>query len=247
MPTMNCDEYRERISADPSETFDGGTEHVASCDACRGYRDGLRRFDERIARALAIDVPPVSIPDLSRDETVVDLEGRRERRNLLARGPAWIAIAASVALAFFLTFRDPGTSVSDADLAAEVVAHMDHEQASRRVTSDTVPPRVLQAVLEPEVRSFDLSGAPVTYARNCIINGNSVPHLVAQGESGPITLILLPDESIKTAIPLEGESVHGVLLPVGDGSIAVIGEREQQMPEIGTIGRQLAGSVEWRI
>jgi hypothetical protein len=70
---------------------------------------------------------------------------------------------------------------------------------------------------------------------------------VIQGRSGPVTLILLADETIDAPIPLSGDNVHGVLLPVGSGSIAVIGQREDQLDEIGQIGRKLAESVEWTI
>jgi hypothetical protein len=87
----------------------------------------------------------------------------------------------------------------------------------------------------------------VTYAMSCVINGRTVPHLVIQGNKGPVTLILLPEETIDASVPLTGENVHGVLLPVGNGSIAVIGQREDQLDEIGDIGRKLAESVEWNI
>jgi hypothetical protein len=82
---------------------------------------------------------------------------------------------------------------------------------------------------------------------SCVINGNTVPHLVIQGERGPVTLILLPDETIDKAIRLSGVNVQGVILPVGSGSIAVIGEREDQLEEIGEIGRRLSETVHWNI
>jgi hypothetical protein len=82
---------------------------------------------------------------------------------------------------------------------------------------------------------------------SCVINGRTVPHLVIQGRSGPVTLILLADETIDASMPLSGDNVHGVLLPVGSGSIAVIGQREDQLDEIDQIGRKLAESVEWNI
>jgi hypothetical protein len=87
----------------------------------------------------------------------------------------------------------------------------------------------------------------ITNAMSCVINGRTVPHLVIQGNRGPVTLILLPEETIESSIPLSGDNVHGVLLPVGSGSIAVIGQREDQLDEIGHIGQKLAESVEWNI
>jgi hypothetical protein len=127
------------------------------------------------------------------------------------------------------------------------MAHMDHEQASRRVTSVSVPEQALHDVIDSRVSAMDTGIGLVTYAQSCVINGNTVPHLVIQGESGPVTLILLPDESIDAAIPLSGEHVHGVIVPVGSGSVAIIGERTEQLGEIDEIGQRIVESVEWQI
>ena len=78
---MNCEDYREAIAADPSESFEGGAAHVAACDSCNAYRAEMRTLDDVIARALAIDVPELKIPDLPAigedDENVVNLPFRR--------------------------------------------------------------------------------------------------------------------------------------------------------------------------
>jgi hypothetical protein len=124
---------------------------------------------------------------------------------------------------------------------------MDHEESSRQVTSVPVSDRTLDAVVDPEVSAMDPDIGLITYAMSCVINGHTVPHLVVQGKQGPITLILLPDEEVGEAIPLSGDNVHGVLLPVGSGSIAVIGEREEQLGEIDEVGRRLSETMEWNI
>jgi hypothetical protein len=103
----------------------------------------------------------------------------------------------------------------------QIVAHMDHEEASRRATSVPVATRTLDRVVRPRVSAMDRDIGLITYAMSCVINGRTVPHLVIQGRSGPVTLILLADETIDAPIPLSGDNVHGVLLPVGSGSIAV--------------------------
>ncbi len=35
---MNCEQYREGIAADPSESFDGGALHAAECSSCTAYK-----------------------------------------------------------------------------------------------------------------------------------------------------------------------------------------------------------------
>ena len=78
--------------------------------------------------------------------------------------------------------------------------------------------------------------------QTCPISGYDVPHLVIQGKSGPITIMLLPNERIEAAITLNDENSHGVILPVGEGSIAIVGAREEKLEDV---QRQILQSVTW--
>ena len=82
----------------------------------------------------------------------------------------------------------------------------------------------------------------ITYAQTCVINGKKVPHLVIQGKNGPVTVLLMPDETVETAVEIEGESINGVILPVGNGSIAIIGEEEESLD---LIQESVMHSVTW--
>ena len=86
------------------------------------------------------------------------------------------------------------------------------------------------------------SAGLITYARTCVINGREVPHLVIQGERGPVTVLLLPEEKVSGAQELMGDNINGVLLPVGDGSIAIIGERDEPLQRI---REKLVRSAAW--
>ncbi|MEX2495123.1 MAG: DUF3379 family protein [Woeseia sp.] len=248
---MNCEDYQRAFTADPAESFAGGARHVADCAACQAYRERLRAFDNRLERALRIDVPPLKLPALppvasAGSSDAVPGPASRSRRFAALSPPLWAGIAAVFfVVALGIAFLG-GEAVKSDSLARQVVAHMDHEQASRQVTSVAVPEQRLGDVVNSDVAAMDNSIGLITYAMSCVINGRRVPHLVVQGRSGPVTLILMPDESISDAIPLAGESVHGVILPVGSGSVAIIGEREEQMREVDRIGSQLAASVRWR-
>lgn len=243
---MNCEEYRQAITADPSESFAGGAAHAAGCDDCKAFREETRAFDVRIAAALAIDVPPLRMPELpgrAADGKVVDFSAGRSNKAI----PAWFGVAAAITVAAFLGWRFLAPGVEQPTIAEQVLEHMEHEQESRRVTSVAVPAQQLNEVLDPEVSRMDSRMGLVTYASSCVINGHTVPHLVIQGRSGPVTLILMADETIRDAIPLSGEHVHGVIVPVGSGSVAIIGERSEQMAEIENIEQRIVDSVKWQI
>ncbi len=234
---MNCEHYKEAIAADPS--FEGGEAHVAACADCLAYRDEVRALDRQIGRALAISVPELRMPDLPDVDTtnVAPLAGRRS-----FAAPVWLAVAATLVLAAFVGVRMFGGTVTYASLEDEIVAHLDHEPYALRVTDKPVDDRRLAKVVPADVAKMNHGAGLITYARTCVINGKRVPHLVVQGEHGPVTILLLPDETIEAAVQIEGESINGVILPVGDGSVAIIGERDE---ELETIRQNVLNSVTW--
>ena len=127
-------------------------------------------------------------------------------------------------------------------LEDEVLAHLDHEPAALRVTDVAVSDQRLRSVVPADVAAMDHSAGLITYAQSCPIRGKEVPHLVIQGKDGPVTILLMPEETIPEAIQLSGEHVNGVILPVGSGSIAIIGGRDERLEKI---EQQVLKSVTW--
>jgi hypothetical protein len=156
--------------------------------------------------------------------------------------PAWMAVAAVLVLGAFIGVRMFGSNVTYPSLADEIVAHLDHEPYALRVTDRPVSDRRLAKVVPASVANMNHDAGLITYAQTCVINGKKIPHLVLQGEQGPVTILLLPDETIDSAVQLEGESINGVLLPVGGGSVAIIGERDERLDDV---RQNVLNSVAW--
>lgn len=235
---MNCDEYKQAIGADPS--FDGGAGHVSECQSCQEYRRDMQALDARISRALALDVPKFVMPTLDDVDTnkVVTLASRRRMLT-----PVWFAAAASVLVAAFIGIRSGNMGGSNYDsLADEVLAHVTHAPSALQVTDVKVSDAHLNEVVPESIAAMDHNSGLITFAETCPISGNDVPHLVIQGEHGPITIMLLPNEKISAAISLNDENSHGVILPVGDGSIAIVGSREEKLEDV---QKKILQSVTW--
>lgn len=234
---MNCEEYRQMISADPA--FDGGAGHVSGCGVCQDFRNEMQRLNVRIAKALLLDVPGLKLPALPAVdvENVVSMAARKPMLK-----PAWFALAASVMLAAVIGVRMFGVGVTYESLAEEVLVHLDHEPAALRVSTAPVTDGRLAKVVPADIARLDHSAGLITYAQSCRINGKNVPHLVIQGERGPVTILLMPDEAVTEAVPLDGDNIHGVILPVGEGSIAIIGVREEKLERI---EKSVLNSVMW--
>lgn len=234
---MNCEEYRQALTADPSWT--GGAGHVTACAECQAFTRKVQALNLDIARALQIDVPSLVVPELPEidDSKVASLPARRRSHK-----PFWFAIAATVVLATSISLRMSGLFDTYATLEEEVLAHLDHEPAALEVTDTPVSDERLQRALPATVAVFDRAEALITYANPCKINGHRVPHIVIQGQYGPVTILLMPEEQVAEARRLDGENVHGMILPVGEGSIAIIGRRAEPLEPI---RRQVIESVTW--
>jgi len=224
---VNCEEYREAIAADPA--FEGGASHVAACSDCQAYQREMLALNVKIAKAMQLNVPDLKMPELPEIDTgnVVTLPARKRWLK-----PMLFAVAATVVLATSISLRVSGVFQSYGSLAEEVLAHMDHEPGALRVTDEPVSDRRLARAVPAKLAIFDRDASLITYAQSCTINGKDVPHLVIQGEHGPVTILLMPEEKVAEATPIDGKSVKGVILPVGDGSIAIVGDREEQFESI---------------
>jgi hypothetical protein len=236
---MNCEEYRQEIASDPS--FDGGAGHLSACKECQVFRKEMLSLNDMIGQALQLEVPALALPELPEidDSKVVSLSARKPRSKA-----TWFAVAATVVLAALVGIRMSGFGVTYDTLSEEVLAHLDHEPAALLPSTTPVSSERLASVVPASVASLDSSAGLITYAQSCEINGKPVPHLVIQGEHGPITILLMSEEAVAEATTLDGENVHGVILPVGNGSVAIIGAREEKLEQI---EKSVLDSVRWSI
>jgi hypothetical protein len=131
-------------------------------------------------------------------------------------------------------------------LALDVAAHWHHEPYSWVVTNDRVSDGDLQGVLKNAAFLDAEKLGPITYASSCFFRGHWVPHLVVQGQAGPIMVLLLPDEPVaaiqQVSIPEEG--LTGVIVPHGRGSVALLGNSAELLAPV---EKNLVEAVEWSI
>ena len=234
---MNCTDYKEALMADPG--FDDESGHVDSCADCQAYKAGILELNAKIALAMEISVPELRLPDLPDIDTqnVVSLASRRAMSK-----PAWFALAATVLLAAVVGIRMTNFGASYGSLEEQVLAHVDHEPAALLPSSTPVSDTQLLRAVPEDIATMNRAAGLITYAQSCTINGKDVPHLVVQGAHGPITILLMPHESVAQATTLNGVNIKGIILPVGDGSIAIIGDREEQLDQV---KQNVLDSVMW--
>jgi hypothetical protein len=227
---VTCDEARLQIGAEPGASTPALEEHLGSCAACRQFRDEMRALDANIRRVMEQSPQPLPAPAVP------------------APPPAWQqpprwrqwALAASVLFAVVAVLAVWLLRPSDS-LAREVVAHVQAEPESLQ-GQERVSTQDIDAALRSAGVKLDITSDTVTYASSCRFRGHYVPHLVMQTAQGPVTVLLLRHESVPGRRNFHEDGMSGVLVPSGQGSIAVLARHGAGVEQLAQLMQQ---DVHW--
>jgi len=218
---FNCAHARLAIGGDPHEQSPELSAHLATCAACTRFRSETLALDARLRAAFELSLA----------------EFRKPARQ--ASPARRFALAASVILALTL-----GAGVwllnPQPALAGDVLEHIKHESASWDA-HEILTASQLTEVLRVAGVQFD-SSMPVLYAMACPFHGRRVPHLVVQTADGPLTVMLLAHEKVAGRVEFAEGGYRGILLPVGEGSVAVLA-RGGDVTDV--VAAKLVSGVRW--
>jgi len=227
---VTCDEARLQIGAEPGASAAALEEHLGSCAACRQFRDEMRALDANIRRVMEQSPEPQPARPLPAPPRV------------WRRPPAWRpwALAASVVFAVFAVLAVWLLRPSDS-LARDVVAHVQAEPESL-LAQEQVSTQDIDAALRSAGVQLDTTPDTVTYAQSCWLRGHYVPHLVVQTSHGPVTVLLLRHERPSGRRAFQEDGMSGVLVPSGQGSIAVLARGGAGVEQLAQVMQQ---DVHW--
>jgi hypothetical protein len=211
---VNCSDVHLTLGAEPSATSPEIEAHVRECAACAQFRAEMLRLDEKIRRALTVDIPPLEQGAEAASPPIVQMPAPH------ARSRQW-ALAASVLLAVAVVLVMWGALPSHS-LAADVVSHVVSETIDDPVASP-VDDRTVRSVMERAGLRLDPIDPSIVFVRTCFIRGRLVPHFVVRTADGLAAVVILPDEHIKADERFAGSGYKGLLIPDAQkGSIAVL-------------------------
>jgi hypothetical protein len=216
--TPACRHARLQIGGDPHNLPADVAAHVATCAECTRFHAETLQLDGRLRAALELPLPQfrMSAPPTRR-----------------------YALAASVVLTLILAGGLWALRPQSA-LADEVVAHV-LQEAKSWDQQRLLPSEAVADVLRTAGVQFDAS-LPVVYAFACPFHGHRVPHMVVQTANGPMTVMLLAHEQVRERTEFSENGLHGVLLPAGAGSVAVL-MRKGEVPE--DLAAKIVSSARW--
>ncbi|HEX7373415.1 MAG TPA: DUF3379 family protein, partial [Steroidobacteraceae bacterium] len=82
----------------------------------------------------------------------------------------------------------------------------------------------------------------VSYVMSCKFRGHTVPHLVVQTATGPVTVLVLRDEKVTRTVTFHAQGYSGTLVHSGPGGLAVIGTSDAQVAEAAA---RVNAALEW--
>jgi uncharacterized protein DUF3379 len=212
---VNCSDVHLALGAEPSATSPDLEAHLRECAACAQFRAEMQRLDEKIRRALTIDIPAHEFraPPVPATYAVTKThEGSRAR--------SW-ALAASVLLAVAVVLVMWGALPSHS-LAADVVSHVVSETIDQPL-GEPIDENTVRSVMEQAGLRLDPINPSIVFMRTCFIRGRLVPHFMVRTADGMATVMILPDEHIKAVERFEGSGYKGLLVPAAKtGSIALL-------------------------
>lgn len=234
---MNCLEFRRLLPQDPYQQGKELLEHEAQCPECAKYAAKIRAQEALLKAVLHSPAPP---PELAEN---IRLAVRLERRVDSGRR-VWFAAAASVLLAVsvsMVSLFDKHYTREHMALAQNVVYHIEDEATHLRTPGPASPQRV-HAVLARFGAELTGDIGRINFAGECVMRNRTGVHLVLSGKQGPVTVFLMPGERSQEMIPVDSERFHGEIMPTQWGTIAVVGEKGE---EIEPIANRVAQAIRW--
>lgn len=239
-------EFRTRALSNPLDEQDDFRAAADASPERRHLLSELNAFEQDLRRTLnAVEIP-------------AGLKGRLNQHARPAsplRSRRFVALAASLVVATGLAlnlFLQPGPSAQDLALHDELVEHLHQEapvyQPHYENGNVSISWNQVEAILTASGTSLksseELAAMHMIFARLCGLGGSRSAHLVTRGEHGPISIIFIKTTPVSRGIELRDNRFQGRIIPVSEGNMAVIGEKNEAL---GRYEKLLRENIEWSI
>lgn len=220
-------QFRRSIYADPKTQDDAVVLAKNTDPAKQKFATAVEQLDVEIAKAMQVPVPDDLYNKLILRQTLASHQ-QQKRKNRIH-----LALAASFAFAVGLTFnmlQDSHVRTSLGDIA---LAHMHHEEGFfNNNAGNLVSLAALNTKMADFNGSFVQSLGQLISAQFCPLNGTKSLHLVFQGQSSPVNVIILPsDPTLDFASHFNDNQFKGQVIQNHDNNVIVIGDKNESLQQ----------------
>lgn len=153
--------------------------------------------------------------------------------------PVAASLVAALGIAFW-TIND-----SHAALEEEILTHIYQEGQLDNADAALIPLNTVNARMESwmgahlEVADADLK---VTFAKDCWVAKQMAFHLIMQGKTGAVTVMMIPGEDQHAEFNISDEQYSGLVTPTDGGYLVVVGNKQEPIAEYRNL---LSSKLEW--
>lgn len=226
-------EFRRRIMSDPKQRDESINAAISASEQNRLFADEILDLDKRIAKAMAVEVPE-DLADRILFNQSSALEDKVVRPNFARKAMAMAASVAFVAglLVGQLNWGNLIITPAQASLANTAIKHVIDEQPFVAKLDERVESSQINAKMMPfDHQLSDTFPYHVYYLNHCGFGKSNAVHMVFQGEKGKVTMFLTGIASDK-AINFEKDGMAGVVEPMGNNSLILVGEEGENVAKI---------------
>jgi hypothetical protein len=222
--SMEFSEFRRLLGAEPRSRDPSFLRARDSSPEFRAAAAEADRFEEKLERALALQVP-ADLPDLLRAIPASAPSAGQHRRGWRFAMAAAVLIAVGAAS---LTWR----MNSDWDSVPDYVAdHFRHDGPAMLALATSEP---AAADVGAVLAEFGMTASPalagiVSVIKTCPTPDGKGVHMVLDTERGLVTVIYMPGTAVADGEHIRFDDRDAVLVALGSGSAVIVGSESQQV------------------
>lgn len=184
----------------------------------------------------------LQIPDLA-EATPVAAAPRLDAANAPYFARRLLPAAAALLMAIGIGFwYQPDLNAA---LASEIFGHIYFEEpfyGEGKVLALADVNARLQPVTGDALELQGPDGLEVTFAKDCFIAKQRTMHLVVKGETGPVNVMMIPEQVVDSEVRISDQRFSGLMTPASGGTLVVVGNKQEP---IRATRDRVASSLHW--
>lgn len=196
---------------------------------------GQDAFEARLQAGLSsVQVPAglqqrlLQIPDQVPEVAAARAEAANESQFLRRLLPAAAALLVAIGIGLYY---EPDLNAA---LASEIFGHIYMEEpfyGEGEVLAMAEVNARLQPVTGDSLQAEGSDALEVTFAKDCYIAKNRTMHLVVKGSTGPVNVMMIPDQVVDREVTITDQRFSGLMTPASGGTLVVVGNKQEPIRE----------------
>ncbi|WP_199608933.1 DUF3379 family protein [Flocculibacter collagenilyticus] len=229
--------FRRQIYADPKGITEEMNAEIMSDPKKQQFVSDIQHLDKKIEQSLNVDVPENLAERLILRQTLTNHKQSKKKRN------TFLAMAASVAVAFGLGINSINFSVAETGIGDHALAHIYHELDHTADADYSVSLAKVNTKLASYGGKFLQSIGEMKFASFCTFKGIRSLHLILEGKAGPITVFVVPQhDKLLAQNTFNDNQYHGEVVSMHGKHIVIVGNKAENLA---STKQELVESLSW--